>query len=330
MSQQRLITLMEEERDALQKKNKQVTAQVDELLDENKNVGHINLDNIDCSNSGLIQLQIAAMEWRTKALATEQAFVAFAGERAGAEFIVFVLPMPIYLLYVSVAKAHDDMGHVPPAPNDAENDRIYNASLPTRQMNAEARGDAFDQTKRFFVSSQFLGPLIYRASYCRYLDKKNGENPALSLNEKYLDRDSTERSLGNNRKVSQSTIIFILKVFMCCVNISSKVDEGSRDLVVPQKQYDYRPDNSRRLRQDLVSSRARVNEVLNYDHHAIRGANKRTSASDWAPRLHQRARFGGDFDPVSSSPYQPRTPELKNWLRGDSAPQQRNSQWGFK
>ena len=76
-----------------------------------------------------------------------------------------------------------------------------------------------------------------------------------------------------------------------------------------------------------MSSRARVNEVLNYDYAAR--AIKRTSASDWAPRLNQRARFGGEFDPISSSPYQPRTPELKNWLRGDNS-QSRYSQRGFK
>ena len=89
MSQQRLITLMEEERDALQKKNKQLTTQVEELVEENKNVSFYTyslfLSTVVISTFKK-QLQVAAMEWRTKALATEQAFVAFAGERAGTIF----------------------------------------------------------------------------------------------------------------------------------------------------------------------------------------------------------------------------------------------------
>ena len=66
------------------------------------------------------------------------------------------------LWHASVAKAHDDVGRVPSAPAEAENERIHNALSPTRQINSEARDDAFDQTKRLF------GVVLFGDFYLRY------------------------------------------------------------------------------------------------------------------------------------------------------------------
>ena len=85
---------------------------------------------------------------------------------------------------------------------------------------------------------------------------------------------------------------------------------------MPQKEYVYRPDNSRRLREDLLSSRARVEEALRYQPAPAMGGRRRAQAADWAPRLGSGASRHGADRPS----YQPRTPELKNWLRGSTAP----------
>lgn len=98
----------------------------------------------------------------------------------------------------------------------------------------------------------------------------------------------------------------------------TQIGEGRKDLVVPHKEYTYRPDNSRRLREDLLSSRARVEEALRYQPTPAMNSRKRTAASDWVPHL---GRGVGNLPRDIPSSYQPRTPELKNWLRGsNSAP----------
>lgn len=75
--------MMEEERESLQKKTKQLASQVEELSEENQ------------------KLQVESMEWRTKALAIEQAFASFAGERAGIDIkcSIFVLSNTMCLIY---------------------------------------------------------------------------------------------------------------------------------------------------------------------------------------------------------------------------------------
>lgn len=239
LSQQRLITLMEEERDSLQKKNSQLSAAIDELVEENK------------------QLQLDAMEWRTKALATEQAFVSFAGERAS-------------------AAAQKDMGQLYDDSAEEENDRPRNSQLPMEKRRDDAK-----------LAAQVLAK--------RYIEKKNDENPALILNAKYLDRDVQ----AERQAVSQSS--------------NHGLGDGGKDIAVSQEDYAYRPDHSRRLVADLTSSRARVEEALNYKPEVRR--NKRSLASDWAPRLGKSTRCGIDLP----SSYQARTPELKDWLRGSSA-----------
>ena len=129
-----------------------------------------------------------------------------------------------------------------------------------------------------------------------YIDQRIDRNPILSLNAKFVDNNNVaeikpdlDHGIGKNRS----------------------------ELVSSHKEYSYRPDNSKRLRQDILSSRARVEEVLNYTP-STAGAKKARS-SGWAPSLNQRQSYASDryrSDGYFSSSFQARTPELKNWLRG--------------
>lgn len=91
------------------------------------------------------------MEWRTKALATEQAFVAFAGERAGTRSSgsgCSICPFfaPLTPCTSAAASARADMGRV--ALGEENDEWAGNAPSPGRQRREDAKLAAQVHAKR--------------------------------------------------------------------------------------------------------------------------------------------------------------------------------------